>query len=216
MAFATLRAGVSVRPRRRRAARTPAASRRPSRQSIIDAVVSRCVLPNVPRAARRPRARDADDDVFFSRVGRRASNGRRGGNVTSRPPTLAEPTLAPSLPAFDPRATRVRPRPSPDLAPLAPHRARRQTTRVAPPDGGFSAETTDDVVAPPEPRRASGAPSTSPTPTRSSTVRGLPRRRRPHGQGGRRGRARPPPAPTRASARLAAPRSTCETSSRAR
>ena len=27
---------------------------------------------------------------------------------------------------------------------------------MAPPDGGFSAETTDDVVAPPEPRRASG------------------------------------------------------------
>ena len=42
------------------------------------------------------------------------------------------------------------------------------------------------------------------------------REENPHGQGGRRGRARPPPAPPRASARLAAPRSTCEISYRAR
>ena len=216
MAFATLRAGVSVRPaatpRRahpRRVA-TPVATKHHRRGGLA------VRLPNVPRAARRSRRATRRRRVFL-RVGRRASNGRRGGNVTSRPPTLAEsdsravtPRLRSSRDALSPLDHRL------TSPPLAPHPARRQTTRVAPPDGGFSAETTDDVVAPPSLAGRPGAPPTSPTPKRLSTVRSpLPRRKPPRARRPPRPRP-PPPAPPRASARLAAPRSTCEISSRAR
>ena len=216
MAFATLRAGVSVRPAATPRPRTLAPRRDARRDEASSTRWSRGASPECP--ARRRRSR---------RATRRRRVSPRGSPGVQRPPRWQR-HLAPA----DPRRIRLSrrhsppsilarrafaPRPSPDLAPLAPHPARRQTRRVAPPDGGFSAETTDDVVAPPSLAGRPGAPSTSPTPKRLSTVRSpLPRRKPPTGKAA--AAAAPAPSGSASGERKVGPRraGTCETSYRAR